>query len=120
MQIGEPLAHQCYPKKPAKRDPPRVSRTPQRLLGIQLVGMNGHSPALPLGSCILFLLMLRLAPLILRNVSRNRRRSLLTLASTAVSLALLALLVALYQGSFTARMNLRRRRCASSAGTVCH
>ena len=44
--------------------------------------------------------MLRLAPLILRNVLRNRRRSLLTLASTAVSLALLALLIALYQGFF--------------------
>src|SRR5690348_5618740 len=44
--------------------------------------------------------MLRLGPLILRNVLRNRRRSLLTLASTAVSLALLALLVALYQGFF--------------------
>ena len=46
--------------------------------------------------------MLRLAPLILRNVLRNRRRSLLTLASTAVSLAVLGLLVALYQGFFFA------------------
>ena len=44
--------------------------------------------------------MLRLGPLIFRNVLRNRRRSLLTLASTAVSLALLALLVAIYQGFF--------------------
>lgn len=44
--------------------------------------------------------MIRLAPLIFRNVLRNRRRSLLTLASTAVSLALLALLVALFQGFF--------------------
>lgn len=44
--------------------------------------------------------MLRLAPLILRNVLRSRRRSLLTLASTAVSLALLALLVAMFQGFF--------------------
>jgi len=44
--------------------------------------------------------MLRLGPLILRNVLRNRRRSILTLASTAVSLALLALLTALYQGFF--------------------
>jgi putative ABC transport system permease protein len=44
--------------------------------------------------------MLRLGPLILRNVLRNRRRTLLTLASTAVSLALLALLVAIYQGFF--------------------
>jgi putative ABC transport system permease protein len=44
--------------------------------------------------------MLRLAPLILRNVLRNRRRSILTLASTAVSLALLALLIAIYQGFF--------------------
>jgi putative ABC transport system permease protein len=44
--------------------------------------------------------MLRLGPLILRNVLRNRRRSLLTLASTAVSLALLALLLAIYQGFY--------------------
>jgi putative ABC transport system permease protein len=44
--------------------------------------------------------MLRLAPLILRNVLRARRRTLLTLASTAVSLAVLGLLVALYQGFF--------------------
>ncbi|HZK80861.1 MAG TPA: hypothetical protein VFC46_07335, partial [Humisphaera sp.] len=44
--------------------------------------------------------MFRLAPLILRNVLRNRRRSALTLASAAVSLALLALLTALYQGFF--------------------
>jgi len=44
--------------------------------------------------------MVRLASLIFRNVFRNRRRSLLTLASTAVSLALLSLLLALYQGFF--------------------
>ncbi|MGB7159760.1 MAG: FtsX-like permease family protein [Tepidisphaeraceae bacterium] len=44
--------------------------------------------------------MLKLGSLIFRNVLRNRRRSLLTLASTAVSLALLALLVAIYQGFF--------------------
>jgi putative ABC transport system permease protein len=44
--------------------------------------------------------MLRLAPLIVRNVLRNRRRTLLTLASTAISLSLLALLVALYQSFF--------------------
>jgi putative ABC transport system permease protein len=44
--------------------------------------------------------MLRLAPLIIRNVLRNRRRSLLTLASTAVSLAILALMIAMYQGFF--------------------
>ena len=44
--------------------------------------------------------MLRLGPLILRNVLRNRRRTILTLASTAVSLALLALLIAIYQGFF--------------------
>lgn len=46
--------------------------------------------------------MLQLAPLILRNVLRNRRRSLLTLASAAVSLAVLGFLVALYQGFFLA------------------
>jgi putative ABC transport system permease protein len=46
--------------------------------------------------------MFRLGPLILRNVLRNRRRSLLTLASTAVSLAVLGFLVALYQGFFFA------------------
>jgi len=44
--------------------------------------------------------MFRLASLIVRNVFRNRRRSLLTLASTAVSLSLLALLLAIYQGFF--------------------
>src|SRR5687768_7506573 len=46
--------------------------------------------------------MLRLGSLILRNILRSRRRSLLTLASTAVSLAVLGLLVALYQGFFFA------------------
>jgi putative ABC transport system permease protein len=46
--------------------------------------------------------MLRLGPLILRNVFRNRRRTVLTLASTAVSLGLLALLLALYQAFFYA------------------
>src|SRR5215204_313194 len=46
--------------------------------------------------------MFRLAPLIVRNVLRNRRRSLLTLASAAVSLAVLGFLVALYQGFFFA------------------
>lgn len=45
--------------------------------------------------------MFHLGPLIFRNVARNRRRSILTLASTAVSLALLALLTALYQGFFS-------------------
>ena len=44
--------------------------------------------------------MLQLAPLIFRNVLRSKRRSILTLASTAVSMAILALLVALYQGLF--------------------
>ena len=44
--------------------------------------------------------MIRLASLIFRNVLRNRRRNLLTLGSTAVSLALLALLIALFQGFF--------------------
>jgi putative ABC transport system permease protein len=46
--------------------------------------------------------MLRLGSLILRNVLRNRRRTILTLASSAVSLGLLALLAALYQGFFYA------------------
>ncbi len=46
--------------------------------------------------------MFSLAPLIFRNVLRNRRRSALTLASTAISLALLAFVVALYQGFFLA------------------
>ena len=44
--------------------------------------------------------MLRLAQLIFRNVLRNRRRSLLTLDSTAVSLTLLAIMAAAYQGFF--------------------
>src|SRR3954471_2326487 len=46
--------------------------------------------------------MLGLAPLIVRNVLRNRRRTILTLLSTAISLAVLGLLVALYQGFFFA------------------
>jgi putative ABC transport system permease protein len=46
--------------------------------------------------------MFRLASLIFRNVLRNRRRSLLTLGSAAVSLAVLGFLVALYQGFFFA------------------
>jgi putative ABC transport system permease protein len=46
--------------------------------------------------------MLRLGSLVVRNVLRNRRRSLLTLASAAVSLAVLGFLVALYQGFFFA------------------
>jgi putative ABC transport system permease protein len=44
--------------------------------------------------------MLALAPLILRNVLRNRRRTILTLASSAVSLGLLALLLNIYQAFF--------------------
>lgn len=44
--------------------------------------------------------MLRLGPLIVRHVLRNRRRTRLTLASTLVSLVLLSLLAALYQGFF--------------------
>jgi putative ABC transport system permease protein len=44
--------------------------------------------------------MLRLGSLIFRNILRNRRRTTLTLASTAVSLALLALLTAIYQSFF--------------------
>src|SRR5215213_10744093 len=46
--------------------------------------------------------MFRLGPLILRNLFRNKRRSLLTLASMVISLAVLGLLVALYQGFFFA------------------
>ena len=44
--------------------------------------------------------MLRHLPFIFRNATRNRRRSLLTIASMAVSLCLLGLLLALYQGLF--------------------
>ncbi|HEV7301112.1 MAG TPA: FtsX-like permease family protein [Tepidisphaeraceae bacterium] len=46
--------------------------------------------------------MFKLVPLIFRNVLRSRRRSLLTLASTAISLGLLALMLAIYQGFFHA------------------
>ena len=49
--------------------------------------------------------MLKLASLILRNVLRNRRRTILTLMSTAVSLAVLGFLVALYQGFFFAEQS---------------
>ncbi|MGC4032915.1 MAG: FtsX-like permease family protein [Tepidisphaeraceae bacterium] len=44
--------------------------------------------------------MFRLGSLVLRNILRNRRRSLLTIISSAVSLALLAMLLAIYQGFF--------------------
>jgi len=46
--------------------------------------------------------MLQLTSLIFRNVLRNRRRTILTLLSTAISLAVLGFLVALYQGFFFA------------------
>src|SRR4051812_766065 len=49
--------------------------------------------------------MLRLGSLIIRNVLRNRRRTILTLASTVVSLAVLGFLVALYQGFFFAEQS---------------
>jgi len=49
--------------------------------------------------------MIKLASLILRNVLRNRRRTILTLMSTAVSLAVLGFLVALYQGFFFAEQS---------------
>ena len=44
--------------------------------------------------------MLQLAPLILRNVLRNKRRTALSLASTAISLAILTVMVSLFQGFF--------------------
>ena len=46
--------------------------------------------------------MLRLAPLIVRNVLRSKRRTLLSLASTAISLAILTFMVAMFQGFFYA------------------
>jgi putative ABC transport system permease protein len=46
--------------------------------------------------------MFKLLPLILSNVIRNKRRSLLTLISTSISLCLLALLLALYAAFFLA------------------
>ena len=49
--------------------------------------------------------MFKLLPIILRNAWRNKRRTLLTLASTAVSLAVLGFLVALYQGFFFAEQS---------------
>jgi putative ABC transport system permease protein len=44
--------------------------------------------------------MLRHLPLILKNGLRNRRRSILTICSAAVSLCLLAVLMAIYQAFF--------------------
>lgn len=46
--------------------------------------------------------MFRLAPLILRNALRNRRRSLLTILSIATSLSLLGVMLALYHSFFLA------------------
>src|SRR5256885_16227430 len=44
--------------------------------------------------------MLRYLPLVLKNALRNRRRSMLTIGSIAVSLCVLGLLMALYRGLF--------------------
>lgn len=44
--------------------------------------------------------MLRYVPLVLKNALRNRRRSVLTIVSIAVSLCVLGLLMALYHGLF--------------------
>lgn len=44
--------------------------------------------------------MLNLLPLVVQNVLRNRRRSLLTLGSVAVSLTIVGVMVALYLGFF--------------------
>ena len=44
--------------------------------------------------------MLRYLPLMFKNALRNKRRSLLTIASIAVSLCVLGLLMALYRGLF--------------------
>jgi len=44
--------------------------------------------------------MLRYVPLMLKNALRNKRRSLLTIGSIAVSLCVLGLLMALYRGLF--------------------
>ncbi len=46
--------------------------------------------------------MLRYIPLMLKNALRNRRRSVLTVGSIAVSLCVLGLLLALYRGMFLA------------------
>jgi len=46
--------------------------------------------------------MLRYIPLMFKNALRNRRRSLLTIGSIAVSLCVLGLLMALYHGLFLA------------------
>lgn len=46
--------------------------------------------------------MLKLLPLIFSNVLRNRRRTFLTLTSTAISLCLLSLLLSLYYAFFLA------------------
>jgi len=44
--------------------------------------------------------MFKLVPLITRNILRNRRRTLLTLVSTVISLAVLTLMMGLYYGVF--------------------
>src|ERR1051325_1709989 len=47
-------------------------------------------------------MLLRYVPLILKNTLRNRRRSLLTMASSAASRCLRGLLFALYRGMYLA------------------
>src|SRR5687767_15051100 len=44
--------------------------------------------------------MFRYLPLILKNILRNRRRSILTILSVAVSLCLLGILMAIYHAFF--------------------
>ena len=60
----------------------------------------GASPARPVASTIEY--MLRFIPLIFKNSFRNRRRSLLTVASMGASLCLLGVLFSLYQTLFLA------------------
>ena len=46
--------------------------------------------------------MLKHAPFVVRNTLRNRRRSILTVASVAMSLCLLGVLASLYLGFYHA------------------
>ncbi len=54
--------------------------------------------------------MLQHLPFVARNAVRNRRRSILTIISVAVSLCLLGMLLALYRQLFTRMMPRLRKR----------
>ena len=56
--------------------------------------------------------MSRYLPLILKNCWRNRRRTILTIASIGVSMCLLGVMIALFHAFYAERRRRPTRRCA--------